>query len=88
LRGRRFFYVSLLVVGFALSGSAGAAAYLAPVVAASIADTGHRGDLGAQNGGGAAVAKSGAPFTVLLLGSDDDAKFDRRHLPSERVYGG
>src|SRR5439155_27274666 len=35
--------------------------------------------------GGAPALPSNAPFTVLLLGSDDDAKFDKHHVLTQSM---
>jgi len=62
-----------------LSGTAGAAAYFFPVVVAGVGQTGQTVDLLPSNSPGVKAtptpaAVPGAPFTVLLLGSDDDGK--------------
>ncbi len=63
-----------------LSGTAGAAAYFFPVVVAGVGQTGQTVDVpppshspGVKTTPTPSVAP-GAPFTVLLLGSDDDGK--------------
>lgn len=71
----------LVVLGFAVSGISGAVAYFLPAVTAALNVTGH----GAGNSGGHAThpgalgtatpAAPGKPFTVLLMGSDNDTKF-------------
>ncbi len=74
-----------------VSGAAGAALYFSPAIAAAFQDFGHSikqatvpaaspSSAGASagtaaNGTPAALANSGSAFTVLLLGSDNDAKF-------------
>ena|SRR5438094_618468 len=75
--------VGLTVMGFFLAGLLGAGAYFTPVIAESFQSTGH-GDQLASNGDGPAPA-AGAPFTVLLLGSDDDAKFDKDHVLTQSM---
>src|SRR3982074_1371757 len=62
-----------------LSGAAGAAAYFLPVVVAGVGQTGQTVVVPPSNSPGAkasptTAASPGAPFTVLLLGSDDDGK--------------
>lgn len=69
-----------------LSGTAGAAAYFFPVVVAGVGQTGQTVVVPPTASGGtkatnAPTAAPGKPFTVLLLGSDDDLKFD----PTETV---
>src|ERR1700716_216950 len=62
-----------------LSGTAGAAAYFFPVVVAGVGQTGQTVVVPPSQSAGVkvtptAAAAAGAPFTVLLLGSDDDGK--------------
>src|SRR5438309_2557804 len=61
-----------------LSGAAGAAAYFFPVVVAGVGQTGQTVVVPPNRSPGvqapAPSAAPGAPFTVLLLGSDDDGK--------------
>jgi LCP family protein required for cell wall assembly len=62
-----------------LSGVAGAAAYFFPVVVAGVGQTGQVVVVPPSHSPGVKVtptttARPGAPFTVLLLGSDDDGK--------------
>jgi len=62
-----------------LSGTAGAAAYFFPVVVAGVGQTGQTVVVPPSRSQGTAStpmpsAAPGAPFTVLLLGSDDDGK--------------
>src|SRR2546426_1750308 len=62
-----------------LSGTAGAAAYFFPVVVAGVGQTGQTVVVPPNRSPGvhaapAPSAAPGAPFTVLLLGSDDDGK--------------
>jgi LCP family protein required for cell wall assembly len=70
----------LTVVCLALSGAAGAAAYFFPVFVAGLRQTGQTVIVGPSRSPGVkstptSSAAPGAPFTVLLLGSDDDSKF-------------
>lgn len=66
----------LILAGFVLAGAAGAAAYFYPVVTAAARQT----NLPTGKVAPEAVAGPTAPFTILLLGSDDDSKF-----PKDRV---
>jgi LCP family protein required for cell wall assembly len=81
---------TLIPLGFILSGAVGALAYFMPAIVTAIQDTGHSitrvtppataaASASASASAAAtkppAVATQGAPFTVLLLGSDNDAKF-------------
>src|SRR5256884_6739531 len=69
---------ALTVVCLLLSGLAGAAAYFFPVVVAGVGQTGQTVVVPPSSTGRASPTPSappGAPFTVLLLGSDDDSKF-------------
>ncbi len=86
-RGRRFGRVILLVLGFLVSGAAGAAAYFQPAVGAALSATGQGGDLHAPPGDASAVVTRPPTdaFTVLLLGSDDDAKFHADHLLTQSM---
>jgi LCP family protein required for cell wall assembly len=80
----------LIAFGFVLSGAIGALAYFMPAIVTALQDTGHAIDrnlptpsasaLTSPGSSPTATAQSvppapGAPFTVLLLGSDNDAKF-------------
>ena len=75
-----------MAFGFALSGSAGAAVYFSPAIAAAVQDFGHSIHHQSATATPAAstptaattqapIATDAAAFTVLLLGSDNDAKF-------------
>ncbi|HET9849080.1 MAG TPA: LCP family protein [Candidatus Dormibacteraeota bacterium] len=74
-----------------LSGTAGAAAYFFPVVVAGFGQTGQTvvvPPASSSPGAKPAAATSavpGAAFTVLLLGSDDDLKFDPRHVLTQSM---
>jgi LCP family protein required for cell wall assembly len=62
-----------------LSGTAGAAAYFFPVVVAGVGETGKTVVVPPSRSPGVAATPTpssapGSPFTVLLLGSDDDGK--------------
>ena len=84
----RVFLGLLIALGFVLSGAIGAVAYFMPAIVTAFQDTGHAIDRNfptaqASASASASVAASapavqappGQPFTVLLLGSDNDAKF-------------
>jgi LCP family protein required for cell wall assembly len=73
----------LLVLGFAASGTAGAAAYFLPVLSATLQLTGRTADL--PSASPTAAPAPGSPFTVLLLGSDDDAKFDPKQVLTQSM---
>ncbi|HEX3607814.1 MAG TPA: LCP family protein [Candidatus Dormibacteraeota bacterium] len=78
---RRAATVVLLVIGFTAAGLAGAVAYFLPVLATTLGATG-------QSVVGALTQRSPSdhqPFTVLLLGSDDDAKFVPGHLLTQSM---
>jgi LCP family protein required for cell wall assembly len=89
-RARRRIWLPLLVVfGFVFSGLAGAFVYFLPAIRVAFADTGHTIQRGAtptpSPAAGQAAATTSPPvaaapapsqaFTVLLLGSDNDSKF-------------
>src|SRR5438045_6394030 len=78
----------LTVVCLLLSGLAGAAAYFFPVVVAGVGQTGQTVVVPASNTGRVSPTPSappGAPFTVLLLGSDDDSKFQADHVLTQSM---
>jgi LCP family protein required for cell wall assembly len=90
VRRRGVFLGLLIALGFVLSGAIGAVAYFMPAIVTAFQDTGRAIDRNlpsAQASAAAsasasavasvppAVAPPGKPFTVLLLGSDNDAKF-------------
>jgi LCP family protein required for cell wall assembly len=73
-----------------LSGTAGVAAYFFPVVVAGVGQTGQTVVIPPSGSSGVKVSSSpaaapGAPFTVLLLGSDDDMKFDPKHVLTQSM---
>src|SRR3982074_28047 len=73
-----------------LSGTAGAAAYFLPVVVAGVGQTGQTVVVPPSNSPGAKLTQTpststGAPFTVLLLGSDDDSKFNADHVLTQSM---
>ncbi len=69
----------LLLVGFGVSGVSGVVAYFLPAVTTALHVTGQKttGNGGKATHPGATVTPPppGQPFTVLLLGSDNDTKF-------------
>jgi LCP family protein required for cell wall assembly len=87
-RRRPLLSAALIVFGFVLSGSGGAGTYFAPVVAAAFQQSSQKvsvdvhpsatpsvGAPATQPPADQGQTQSGA-FTVLLMGSDDDAKFN------------
>ncbi|MGH7697727.1 MAG: LCP family protein, partial [Candidatus Dormibacteria bacterium] len=81
----------LLLVGFALSGAAGVVAYFLPAISAAINITGHpttgnRGHAGLPTPSpGSGGAGSGQAFNVLLLGSDNDTKFEASRVLTQTM---
>src|SRR5437667_12011092 len=78
----------LTVVCLLLSGTAGAAAYFFPVVVAGVGQTGQTVVVppgSSPNASPTPSAPPGAPFTVLLLGSDDDSKFQADHVLTQSM---
>src|SRR5437016_943740 len=79
----------LTVVCLLLSGMAGAAAYFFPVVVAGVGQTGQTVVVPPSSSVGKTSptrsAPPGAPFTVLLLGSDDDSKFNADHVLTQSM---
>ena len=78
-RAHRFLSVAgvlLVLAGFVLSGAMGALAYFYPVLTAAATQTGQKPDPLIVSSATPApiIPSSTAPFTVLLLGSDDDQK--------------
>ncbi len=69
----------LVVLGFVVSGASGVVAYFLPAVATAIRVTGQstlgKGSNSPKLNGVTAPPPPGQPFTVLLLGSDNDTKF-------------
>jgi LCP family protein required for cell wall assembly len=78
----------LILLGFFGSGAVGAMAYFLPVIVATLTQTGQVTDLPSPspNAASPTPAGQGQPFTVLLLGSDDDEKFDKdRYLTQSMI---
>ena len=82
----RLRWVALVVAGFLLSGVGGAVSFFWPTIIAAVGITGHSIQVTAPTAiPGSPTAQPGAtptvnpgsetPFTVLLLGSDNDGKF-------------
>src|SRR5437660_3440993 len=81
--------VVLVLLGFLVSGAAGAVVYFWPVLMAGYQQTGQVSDIKAAASAvaqsPAAVPPAGAAFTVLLLGSDDDSKFPADHVLTQSM---
>jgi LCP family protein required for cell wall assembly len=90
VRRSRVFLGFLIALGFLLSGAVGVVAYFMPAIVTAFQDTGRAIDRNLPSASASAaasasasavasappaVAPPGKPFTVLLLGSDNDAKF-------------
>jgi len=78
----------LVLAALILSSGAGALAYFFPVLAAGVGQTGQKVNVPLVPGLKATatpVAAPGAPFTVLLLGSDDDSKFSADHVLTQSM---
>ena len=82
----------ITVLCLILSGVAGAVAYFFPVVAAGVGQTGQTVIVPPSASPSPGVkttptpsASPGAPFTVLLLGSDDDSKFQADHVLTQSM---
>ena len=74
--------ILLVLLGFVLSGVAGALSFFWPTITTALGATGHSIQVtaptvlpGSPTATPAAANGSSAPFTVLLLGSDNDGKF-------------
>lgn len=74
--------ILLVLLGFVLSGVAGALSFFWPTITTALGATGHSIQVtaptvlpGSPTAAPAAATGSSAPFTVLLLGSDNDGKF-------------
>jgi LCP family protein required for cell wall assembly len=101
VRRSRILLGFLIAFGFVLSGAVGALAYFMPAIVTAIQDTGHSIDRDIRTSKASAAASSapspsasasatappapGQPFTVLLLGSDNDAKFDGTVLTQSMI---
>src|SRR5580700_224784 len=91
---RRLGMTALILLGFGLSGGIGTGIYFLPAIKTAFSDLGQKastapiGAAASSPSPGAAVATpadnapapaSGQPFTLLLLGSDNDSKFSSDH---------
>ena len=77
-------------MGFAISGAAGALAYFFPAITTAFQDTGHTINRSAESPGANSSATAdpstaNQPFTVLLLGSDNDAKFSANQVLTQSM---
>jgi LCP family protein required for cell wall assembly len=83
--------VALFLIGLLTSGLSGALAYFLPVVATAYEQTGQASGQGADlphppsAAPAAATSTKGSAFTVLLLGSDDDSKFESDHVLTQSM---
>lgn len=80
--------IILALVALILSSAGGALAYFFPVLAAGVGQTGQKVNVPLVPGlkaTAAPAAAPGAPFTVLLLGSDDDSKFNADHVLTQSM---
>jgi LCP family protein required for cell wall assembly len=78
----------LVILGFVISGSLGAFAYFLPAFTTAIRTTGQKSDIPVASATVVAATPTpaaDAPFTVLLLGSDDDQKFDPDHVLTQSM---
>jgi LCP family protein required for cell wall assembly len=83
VRRHRVLRIVAVLLGFIVAGVAGAVAYFLPVAATALQSTG-QGGLPADTTS-RPDSSSGNPFTVLLLGSDNDAKFSNDHLLTQSM---
>jgi len=74
----RVLLAALVALGFLISGASGAVAYFLPALTTALKVTGHattgKGAKGGKQPSQPTPPPPGQPFTVLLLGSDNDAK--------------
>jgi LCP family protein required for cell wall assembly len=96
---RRILPVIGIAFGFVFSGTVGAVLYFSPAIAAAFQDFGHTIQHGGGAGAAAAsptpaataspspapVVATGKAFTVLLLGSDNDAKFQGNEVLTQSM---
>ena len=78
----------LVILGFVISGSLGAFAYFLPAFMTAFGATGQKSDIPVASATIVAATPTpaaDAPFTVLLLGSDDDQKFDPDHVLTQSM---
>jgi LCP family protein required for cell wall assembly len=74
--------VALILLPFLISGTVAVGAYFFPIVQAAVQQTGQSTGAGVQ---APPLVASGSPFTMLLLGSDDDAKFQGTPLTQSMI---
>ena len=97
---RRILPILGIAFGFVFSGTVGAVLYFSPAIAAAIQDFGHTIQHGSGTGAAAVspspgatasaspaapIAATGKAFTVLLLGSDNDAKFQGNEVLTQSM---
>ena len=78
----------LLILALGFSVLAGATAYFYPVVSTGLSQTGQQVLVPNPSGvktTATPVPAPGSPFTVLLLGSDDDSKFSADHVLTQSM---
>ncbi|HUY96885.1 MAG TPA: LCP family protein [Verrucomicrobiae bacterium] len=75
----------LTVAGFVLSGLCGVFFYFLPVLTTALHDTGQARPATDPGAAAAPAPGSGQPFTVLLLGSDNDKKFVAAHILTQTM---
>lgn len=82
--------LALFLAGLFISGLSGGFAYFLPVMAAAFAQTGIGTRASAESGPRpssrpVALPATGAAFTILLMGSDDDSKFQADHVLTQSM---
>ncbi len=92
MSGRRRTLLAVAVAaGFLFSGAAGTFAYFLPAIRTGLSSTGQAAGIPSATAAAQANATprpnpgSNDPFTVLLLGSDNDTKFDSGHLLTQSM---
>ncbi len=75
----------LIVAGFVVSGLCGAFFYFLPVLTTALHDTGQPRPAADPGGRSVPAPAAGQPFTVLLLGSDNDRKFVAAHILTQTM---
>ena len=80
---------AIFLVGIALGGMSGGLAFFAPALATAASVSGQTVAIPSPSAAAAVLpsptAVAGNPFTVLLLGSDDDEKFDPNHVLTQSM---
>jgi LCP family protein required for cell wall assembly len=77
--------LATLLVGLALAAGSGALAYFLPAIITGVQATGQSVATAVPSLSPAAAPAAQGAFTVLLLGSDDDAKFDPNHVLTQSM---